>query len=106
MFAGCAVLETLDLSAFNTAKVSIMKGMFENCKALITIYVGSGWTTKNVTSSDRMFIYCSNLVGGSGTKYSGPYDKTYACVDEATYTNGVYVSGQKGFLTYKKKSTE
>ena len=83
-------LTSLDLSNFDTSKVTNMSDMFAFCNVLTTIYVseynsttGKGWTTKSIENSFRMF-YCMNLVGGNGTKYSALYkDKTYARIDTA-----------------------
>ena len=41
MFLECADLTTLDLSHFNTSKVTNMSSMFYNCKRLKTVYVSS-----------------------------------------------------------------
>ena len=83
MFCKCSSLTSLDLSSFNTSKVTKMGWMFSNCSNLRTIYVGSGWSTAAVTSSNDMFRDCTNLVGGQGTTYneSNPWDKTYAHID-------------------------
>lgn len=87
MFYGCSGLTSLDLSNFNTSKVTKMyhsyyKGMFQDCTSLKTIYVGDGWNTDNVTDSEKMFLNCTSLVGGAGTKYDANLvDKTYAHID-------------------------
>ncbi len=90
MFRDCPSLSNLDLSSFNTAKVIEMSEMFKNCSALTTIYVGDGWNTDNVTSSDYMFYNCKNLVGGYGAKYKASRytDKTYAYVGTDGYLTG------------------
>ena len=83
MFDDCSGLTSLDLSSFNTSRVTNMTSMFESCRNLVTILVGSGWSTAAVSASDGMFSLCTSLVGGKGTDYSGanPTDKTYAHVD-------------------------
>ncbi len=97
MFAGCESLESLDLSSFNTAKVGYMQRMFDECINLQTIYVGDGWSTAAVKYSDEMFLGCSSLKGGKGTKYNANYvDATYARIDEGT--------SNPGYFTYKKPS--
>ena len=58
MFYSCDGLTTLDLSTFRTDKVKNMVEMFKDCTSLATIYVNSGWTTDNVTSSSDMFTNC------------------------------------------------
>ena len=92
MFCKCSSLTSLDLSSFNTSKVTKMGWMFSNCSNLRTIYVGSGWSTAAVTSSNDMFRDCTNLVGGQGTTYneSNPWDKTYAHIDGGTSNPGYF----------------
>ena len=89
MFQVCSSLITLDLSLFNTSKVTNMEYMFYNCRELQKIYVSeynetnnTGWTTKNVTNSSRMFFNNMVLVGGNGTEYNSSHiDATYARID-------------------------
>ena len=100
MFYGCSGLTSLDLSSFNTSNVKYMNGisqddlydvfgMFENCINLKTIYAGEGWTTDKVTYSKVMFLNCTNLVGGAGTKYDANHvDKAYAHIDGGTSNPG------------------
>ena len=92
MFCKCSSLTSLDLSSFNTSKVTKMGWMFSNCSNLRTIYVGSGWSTAAVTSSNDMFRDCTNLVGGQGTTYneSNPWNKTYAHIDGGTSNPGYF----------------
>ena len=85
MFWNCDDLTTLDLSSFDTRKVTDMSDMFYDCNALTTIYVSDTWSTTNVTSSSNMFSKCTKLVGGNGTAYNSSYtDKTYARIDTAS----------------------
>ena len=68
--------------------------MFYNCTNLATIYVGEGWNTVSVTSSNSMFDGCTNLVGGMGTGYDANHiDKEYACIDRGSS------SDQPGYFT-------
>ena len=94
MFDGCSSLTTLDLSNFNSAHVSNMVQMFYGCTNLTSIYVGSGWTTSEVTSSENMFLSCTNLRGGAGTTYDENHvDVSYAHIDGG--------EGNPGYLTDK-----
>ena len=61
MFEYCDGLISLDLSNFNTIKVTDMSSMFMGCMALETIYVRTNWDTTKVTSSNSMFSDCINL---------------------------------------------
>ena len=91
MFCGCSSLTALDLSSFDTSSVRYMPEMFCDCSALTTIMVSDLWNTDAVISSEKMFLGCTNLVGGNGTVYdSSKTDKTYARIDKP---------GQPGYLT-------
>ena len=60
MFAGCSSLTSLDLSSFNTSKVTDMRGLFAECKNLRSLNVSS-FNTSNVQHMDAMFKGCSSL---------------------------------------------
>ena len=60
MFRACSNLTNLDLSNFDTSKVTRMDWMFSNCLSLTTLDV-SNFDTSNVTSMQMMFNYCSDL---------------------------------------------
>lgn len=61
MFNRCSSLVSLDLSAWNTAEVKNMQGMFISCTSLKEVGDLSNWDTKNVTSTYMMFANCSAL---------------------------------------------
>ena len=89
MFSNIQVT-TLDLSNFDTSKVTYMGYMFYYSK-LKTIYVSDKFKTDNVGYDDNMFMGCTNLVGGAGTKYNSSYvDKTYARIDGGTSNPGYF----------------
>ncbi|MBQ7421816.1 MAG: BspA family leucine-rich repeat surface protein [Prevotella sp.] len=93
MFNKCQNLTSLDLSSFNTAKVTDMNYMFCLCSSLTTIYVGSGWSTKEVKSHDQMFAVCNSLVGGQGTAYDAAHtDKEYARIDGGAEAPGYFTA--------------
>ena len=60
MFAGCSSLTSLDLSSFNTSKVTDMRGLFAGCKNLRSLNISS-FNTSNVQHMDAMFKGCSSL---------------------------------------------
>ena len=60
MFSRCFNLINLDLNSFNTANVTSMNGMFYGCSSLTSLNLGS-LNTSNVTSMDSMFYNCSSL---------------------------------------------
>ena len=59
MFSNCSKLTSLDLSNFDTSKVTNMSSMFSSCSELKTIYVNSSkWVISPGCNTDRMFKYC------------------------------------------------
>ena len=61
MFDACTRLTTLDLSNWDTSKVTDMSHMFEDCTSLTTIR--GIIDMKSCTSYDNMFRYCDKLTG-------------------------------------------
>ena len=59
MFNRCLSITSLDVSKFDTSKVTNMRGMFSYCK-LISLDV-SNFDTSNVTNMGGMFYKCSKL---------------------------------------------
>ena len=92
MFCGCSSLKSLDLRAFNIAKLETAHSMFLKCTSLETIYCNDDWSQSAVlTVSDCMFDDCLALEGGKGTKYySSKKDKTYARPDGGTANPGYF----------------
>ena len=60
MFNGCSSLTTLDLSSWNTSKVSAINAMFWLCSNLTTLDLSS-WDTSSVMDMNSMFYGCSGL---------------------------------------------
>ncbi len=61
MFQNCKQLTSLDLKMFNTGKVTNMSNMFSSCQSLKNIYVSNDFATTAVSSSDDMFKDCVAL---------------------------------------------
>ena len=61
MFDACTRLTTLDLSNWDTSKVTDMSHMFEDCTSLTTIR--GIIDMKSCTSYGYMFSGCTNLTG-------------------------------------------
>ena len=55
MFEDCRKLKSLNLSNFNTSKVTDMSSLFNRCYELETITLGNNFTTSNVTTMYSMF---------------------------------------------------
>ncbi len=60
MFSGCSGLTSLDISRFDTGKVTSMENMFNGCSSLTSLDL-SGFDTRNVTSMENLFAGCSSL---------------------------------------------
>ena len=60
IFAYCSNLTTLDLSNFYTSNVTNMNSMFEGCSNFTTLDL-SNFNTSKVTSMSSMFSNCGNL---------------------------------------------
>ena len=57
MFSGCNELEYLDLSDFNTSKVTDMRCMFYNCNKLKEIKGINNFNTSNVMNINQCLNY-------------------------------------------------
>ncbi len=103
MFVNQKNLRTLDLSSFNTPKLTNTNYMFLATN-LTTIYVSSGFDVSKVTSSAEMFAKSGAglsastnyvLTGGRGTTYNSSHvDKEYARIDDPD-------NGRPGYFTLK-----
>lgn len=94
MFNKCSGLLSIDLSKFDTSKVTDTLRMFKDCGALKTIYVNNKFNLKSVKNSGNMFHGCSNIIGEKGSVYdSNNKDKTYARIDGGP--------SKPGYLTLK-----
>ena len=60
MFQDYSSLTTLDLSNFDTSNVTGMGYMFKDCSSLTSLDL-SNWNTTNVTGMSSMFYNCSSL---------------------------------------------
>jgi surface protein len=60
MFAVCQNLTSLDLSHFNTEKVTDMNNMFFMCQNLTSLDL-SHFNTEKVTNMNNMFAVCNRL---------------------------------------------
>ena len=69
MFKGCSALKSLDLTNFNTAKVTNMSFMFHGCSALTSLDL-TNFNTANVTDMSFMFNGCSALTSLDLTNFN------------------------------------
>ena len=102
MFNGCSALTSLDLTNFNTAKVTHMNNMFEGCSALTTIYASNKFVTDNVSNGSDMFTGCKSLKDYSDSKT----DHTYANYGTTGYFTPVFdyaeFDNATGTLTFRR----
>ena len=61
MFQGCENIKSLDLSKFDTSKVTDISSMFKNSMNLETIYLSSSFNTKNVKDMSSLFQGCEKI---------------------------------------------
>lgn len=85
MFSKCTSLETLDLSSFNTEKVTNMLAMFEGSMSLRTIKLPKGFIGSNVTNLNATFRGCASLTeldlsGSNAEKVKNMGNMFYGCV--------------------------
>ena len=60
MFSDCVSLTSLDLSNFDTSKVTDMEFLFNNCISLVSINI-CNFNTKNTKLFKNMFNNCTSL---------------------------------------------
>ena len=60
MFNYCPMLPNLDVSHFDTSRVTNMSNMFKDCQSLSSLNV-SHFDTRQVTNMSYMFYYCQSL---------------------------------------------
>ena len=96
MFKGMNNLETLDISNFNTSKVSDFSGMFAtgSTDKLERIYVKHDFDTSASTSYAGIFSGRVTLRGGEGSYLPDPStaDKTWLRIDDPA-------NGHPGYFT-------
>ena len=85
VFFNCKSIIELDLSWWDTSKVTRMRQMFQDAQKLTTIYVSNKFTVNTLTdsgSSENMFNRTYSLMGWDWTsRDSAKKDKTYARID-------------------------
>ena len=69
MFSDCSSLTSLDVTHFNTAKVTDMSAMFYSCSSLTSLDV-THFNTENVTKMYSMFYSCSSLTSLDVTHFN------------------------------------
>ena len=83
MFYGCSKLTSLDVTGFDTSKVTNMSDMFIECSKLTSLDV-TGFDTSKVENMSGMFSYCSgltslDLTGFDTSKVTNMYEMFSYC---------------------------
>lgn len=87
-FAGCASVETLDLSTWNVPNLVAADCMFFEMVKLTTVYANESW---NGVAGSSAFFMASSLVGDQGSKPSQyGYSGTYARIDGGADNPGYF----------------
>lgn len=90
MFYGCSTLTTLDVSHFDTTKVTDMRQMFINCNKLTSITVGKNFATANlpkagpVTGWDDGGLFYVNTENKTNLEVKGDASDALKAYDFAT----------------------
>lgn len=102
MFAGNTELEKVNLTGFDTSKVTTMANMFDGCSSLETIYVSDTFTVANLTDGGTdMFSGCNKLVGQAGTCtiYPDGTASAYPLDKRSAIIDGTGTAPTPGFFT-------
>ena len=107
MFDSCSSLTSLDVTYFNTANVTGMNNMFYSCSALTTIYASDNFVTDKVEYSYNMFYDCTSLKGTTLEYVASKTDHNYAnCGTDGYFTPGcgyAEFDNATGTLTFSYK---
>jgi surface protein len=97
MFTKCYALKELDLSNFNTSKVTNMYNMFQYCTSLTNLNISS-FDTSNVTNMSGIFSYDSKLtlIDMRNVTFSS----------KLTDANSMFYNASKNATIYVKSNTE
>ena len=93
MFSGYVGLISLDLTEWDTSKVTDMNGMFYRCNNLKEIKGLENWDVSNVTNMSNMFSKCKslvtlNLTGWDTSNVTSMFSMFYECT-AITSINGL-----------------
>ena len=101
LFGDCLSLKELDLSSWNTGKVTSLASTFYNCNSLTFLDI-STWDTSKVTSFSNTFYNCmsletidvSNWDTSKATTFGGTFSncRSIKILDLSNWTNGTLTS--------------
>ena len=97
LFQKCGKLKYVDISGWDLSSCTTTWLMFEDDVSLKTIYVDENVRVPSGVETTSMFIGCTSLIGGSGTKYSSlKINGEYARIDRKSDD-----SAKCGYFTLK-----
>ena len=111
MFDGCNKLTCLDISGFDVSKAtnqSALRGMFQNCAKLTTIYCENSTTDwSDISAGPIMFYHCNALIGtDEGTQIVYDNSKTNSTMAKSASLGGyftpkpnLFVPVEPGFIS-------
>ena len=92
MFEGCCSLSVVNITGFESVKLSDVSRMFAGCSGIRKIISGTRFDLSAVRYSELMFSDCLNLNGGNGTTYDYIHlDKVFAHADGGTSNPGYFM---------------
>ena len=92
LFYNCSKLKEIDLRNWSMQECRSCSSMFSDCSQLKTIYCNEDMSSWDPETTMDMFLHCTSLVGGKGTRYN------------ENHTGGEYarpdgIMGEKGYFT-------
>ena len=84
---------------FDTSSGTTFNFMFQDCTSLMTIYTTQDFSIDRTDNYDRMYLGCTNLVGGAGTVYVSSWTdgRDRSVIDQGTSKPG-YFTEKKFYL--------
>ena len=82
LFYGCSSLISLDLSSFRTLKVKSISSMFEGCTSLNSLDI-SNFNISKITNVDNVFDGCSSLdyINLENTSFNGKFSSIFSNIN-------------------------
>ena len=98
-FNGCSSVKELDVSNWDTSKVTTIWQMFQNCSKLTELNL-TGWNTANVTNMANMFHSCSGLTELDLSSFDvKKVTKSASMFNGCSNLEKIYVSADAGWDT-------
>ena len=89
MFRNAIKLVTIDISSFDTSKVTNMGHLFSGCSSLKNIYYLSILSSPSVIDMQGLFDGCSQLFGPDNPDYQSGYDELNDTTDYKIFSSTI-----------------